>query len=247
MNTALDVIEFRATKPMEEVFFKLPIPLNIKSLYIVDESTEFALFDERSNIFSDIHTNYLHKPFVLIRFKARQSGTYKVILKGYDDKLNEVLVYELIGVYDDTRFVYTVMFFCFSVIFLFSCLFLYDRFNNSYFPFETNKNIVLQPQKILFIGTTEKYCDTEVLLNRFQRYYDVTIDCETYSNKPFQELLKLLHEGKIKGIVTPLKDVNTSSIYWSEVYAIDNLGRDGLRLGVPKTESNIRLIRQFNE
>ena len=245
MNKALDEIEFRATKSMEEVFYKLQIPLNTVSLYIVDESTEFALYDENNGIFSDIHTNY--QSFVIIRFKARNSGTYKVILKGYDDKLNEVLVYKLIGVCNDTRYVHIVVVFCFSIIFLFALVFLYDRLNKSHSPLETNKNITTKPQKILFIGTTEKYCDVDVLLNRFQRYYDVTIDCEKYSNKPFKELLVLLHEGKIDGIVTPKVDVNTSSIYWSEVYAIDNLGGDGLRLGVPKTESNIQLIRQFNE
>lgn len=246
MNESLDIIEFRATESMEEVFYRLQIATGVEYLLIVDESTAFTLFDEQNNIYSESFKG--SQPFVTIRFKAQNGDTYRARLKGYDSKLNEICSFNLNATFNDTILSKNEikLFFILASILLIGMS--YDGLKISSIPSTSFKTTVQKQKKVLFIGSTEKYCDPDVLLNRFQRYYDVTIDCETYSNKSLKELLRLLHRGKISCIVTSIIDFNTSSIYWSDVYAIDNLGGNGgLRLGILKSESNIQLIRQFNE
>ncbi|MEA5404386.1 hypothetical protein VB776_15745 [Arcicella sp. DC2W] len=98
----------------------------------------------------------------------------------------------------------------------------------------------------LYIGSTEEYIDHDMLLFRFQRYYKAKINTEKYKSRTLKELYRLLKDNKINCLVISIANVDTSSIVWSEPYAIDNIGRNGLRLGLPKTKHNQFLIKQFN-
>jgi hypothetical protein len=132
--------------------------------------------------------------------------------------------------------------------FLFGFIFIFGFKNYKFYNQRILvKDLIIHPHDTLYIGSTEKYSDTDMLQNRFQRYYDVNIDCATYANRSLNELYELLNEGKISCMVTPLTEVDTSSMVWSEAYAIDDVGENGLRLGISKTVSNIELIRRFNE
>jgi len=98
----------------------------------------------------------------------------------------------------------------------------------------------------LYIGSTEEYVDHEMLLFRFQRYYKAKINTEKYKSRTLKELYRLLKDDKINCLVISATNVDTSSIVWSEPYAIDNIGKNGLRIGLPKTKHNQFLIKQFN-
>lgn len=245
MNTTSFTVEFHVKKNQRETERQLFLPKDVKSLCIVGDTKEFGLKDERKNSYSDILT--LNKDFVVIRFKPSKAGFYQVVVKGYDINLKEIVVISLIGKCfpDNLKIIKST---CFTIGLLAGFVFLFGEFfwqlvNRT----QDLRKTVSNQTKILRIGSTEKFIDSDVLLNRFQRYYDTKIDDETFSNKPIKELYRLLKSGKIDCIVTSISNVDTSSIYWSEVYAIDNTGGVGLRVGVLKTTSNVQLIREFNQ
>lgn len=239
-------VELKATRTKEKIFHKIDFPFEISSLCIIDQTGVFSLKDEENNIFSD--TVIIHQSFALLCFQAPKSGIYRVRLKGFDINLQEIVVVELVGKCYNAKLRKGILFFLVSAS-MFASFWLHSEKDWLFsFASEERKNIVLDSAKIiLVVGSTEKYIDSDMLLIRFQRYYRVKVDCDTYSHKPLKELYRLLNEGKISCVVTPISNVDTLSIYWSEVYAIDNIGGNGLRLGVLKTESNIELIRQFNQ
>lgn len=98
----------------------------------------------------------------------------------------------------------------------------------------------------LYIGSTEEYIDHEMLLFRFRRYYNTKINTEKYKNRTLKELYRLLEDNKVNCLVISAINIDTLSMIWSDPYAIDNIGRNGLRLGMPKTKHNQLLIKQFN-
>lgn len=245
MNTTSFTVEFHVKKNQRETERQLFLPKDVKSLCIVGDTKEFGLKDERKNSYSDILT--LNKDFVVIRFNPSKAGFYQVVVKGYDINLKEIVVITLIGKFfpDNLKIIKST---CFTIGLLAGFVFLLGEYLGQLVNRTQDlRKTVSNQTKTLRIGSTEKFIDSDVLLNRFQRYYDYKIDDETFSNKPIKELYRLLKSGKIDCIVTSISNVDTSSIYWSEVYAIDNTGGVGLRVGVLKTTSNVQLIREFNQ
>ncbi|MEA5138624.1 hypothetical protein [Arcicella rigui] len=245
MNTTSFTVEFHVKKNQRETERQLFLPKDVRSLCIVGDTKEFGLKDEQKNSYSDILT--LNKDFVVIRFNPSKAGIYQVVVKGYDKNLKEIVVITLIGkcFLDNLKIIKSI---CLITGLLAGIVLSFYECTNYwvYTTQDVNKTLSKRP-KTLLIGSTEKFIDSDVLLNRFQRYYDYKIDDETFSNKPIKELYRLLKSGKIDCIVTSISNVDTSSIYWSEVYAIDNTGGVGLRVGVLKTTSNVQLIREFNQ
>ncbi len=245
MSTTSFTVEFQVKKNQRETECQLFLPKDVKSLCIVGDTKEFGLKDEQRNSYSDILT--LNKDFVVIRFNPSKAGFSQVVVKGYDINLKEIVVITLIGkCFPDNlkiiKSIYLTIGLLAGFVFLFG-----EFFGQLVNRTQDLRKIVSNQTKTLRIGSTEKFIDSDVLLNRFQRYYDTKIDDETFSNKPIKELYRLLKSGKIDCIVTSISNVDTSSIYWSEVYAIDNTGGAGLRVGVLKTASNVQLIRKFNQ
>ncbi len=222
---------------MEKEFI---LPSDITNIKLTGDIHVFGIADHDNLVYNDIiDCSDLR---IYIRFKPKKYGEYTASIKGYNTKKEEILICDCKGFYNKPTRGLKRFDFLISLFLGIMSIYLYlNQSQDSMLvkPFD----IVINEKDTVFIGSTEEYCDPDILRYRL----NANINCDRYSNKSLPELYILLNDRKIDFIVSPFDEIDTLNMVWSDSYAIDDRGLNGLRLGAPKTQNNTSLIRLFNK